>query len=43
MEVWAVYFLWKSRVKWESESLKLPTALSYQAAFFYILADYFKN
>ena len=27
----------------DSESLKLPTALNYQAAYFYILAVYFKT
>ena len=32
-----------NRVKLESESLKLPTALSYQAAYFNILAVYLKN
>ena len=35
--------LWGNRVKLESESLKLPTALSYQAAYFNILAVYLKN
>ena len=34
---------WGNRVKLESESLKLPTALSYQAAYFNILAVYLKN
>ena len=34
---------WGNRVKFVSESLKLPSALSYQAAYFYILAVYFKN
>ena len=34
---------WGDRVKLESESLKLPTALSYQAAYFNILAVYLKN
>ena len=34
---------WGNRVKLESESLKLPSALSYQAAYFYILAVYFKT
>ena len=31
---------WGNRVKLESESLKLPTALSYPAAYFNILAVY---
>ena len=35
--------IWENRVKWESESLKLPTALDYQAAYFYILAVYVKT
>ena len=34
---------WGNRVKLQSESLKLPTALSYQAAYFNILAVYLKN
>ena len=34
---------WGNKVEWESESLELPTALSYQAAYFYILAVYFKT
>ena len=34
---------WGNRVKLESESLKLPTALSYEAAYFSILAVYLKN
>ena len=34
---------WGKRVKWDSESMKLPTALNYQAAYFYILAVYFKT
>ena len=34
---------WGNRVKLESESLKLPTALSYQATYFNILAVYLKN
>ena len=34
---------WGNRVKLESGSLKLPTALSYQAAYFNILAVYLKN
>ena len=34
---------WGNRVKLESESLKLPPALSYQAAYFNILAVYLKN
>ena len=34
---------WGNRVKLGSESLKLPTALSYQAAYFNILAVYLKN
>ena len=33
---------WGKRVKWESESLKLPTKLNWQAAYVYILAVYFK-
>ena len=41
MEVWAVYFL-ENRVKWDSESLKLHTKLSWLAAYFYILAVYLK-
>ena len=35
--------IWQNGVKWESESRKLPTALNYQAAYFYILAVYFKT
>ena len=42
LEVWAIYFLGKKNVKWDSESLKLPTALNYQTASFHILAVYFK-
>ena len=34
---------WGKWVKWERESLKLPTALNYQTTFFYIPAVYFKN
>ena len=34
---------WGNRVKLESESLKLPTALSYQTAYFNILAVYLKH
>ena len=30
-------------VKWENESLTLPAALSYQAAYIYIIAVYFKS
>ena len=37
------YNIWGSSAKQESESLKLPTALKYQAAYFYILAVYFKT
>ena len=33
---------WGKRVKWESDSLKLPTALSYQTTSLHILAFYFK-
>ena len=33
---------WGKRVKWESDSLKLPTVLSYQTTYFHILAVYFK-
>ena len=34
---------WGNRVKLESESLKLPTALSYQTAYFNILVVYLKH
>ena len=35
---------WENRVlKWESESLNLPTKLNWQAAYFYMLAVYFKT
>ena len=38
------YFLGKKgNINWESESLKLPTALSDHAAYFCILAVYFKT
>ena len=35
---------WENRVlKWESESLTLPTKLNWQAAYFFMLAVYFKT